>query len=176
MGDVAKNAGIARNTLYNYVSDKAELFARVAADHLSLSQQLDHIAFNEEEKVSNRLRQMVDLLFDSYAADALAKKIYSVALANLRTNPNLRDFPAVRRLYGTAVAIVRAAQREHVISVEGDPELVVRLISGLLVNALTIVEESPERTDEVRDVLYSFMDNTFSSKQSRHSDAAGSAE
>ena len=66
MGDVAKRSGIARNTLYNYVSDKAELFGHVAADHLSLSDTFERIASDETMSATDRLERMVEYLTTSF--------------------------------------------------------------------------------------------------------------
>lgn len=161
MGDVAKRSGIARNTLYNYVSDKAELFGHVAADHLLLSDTFERIASDESMSATDRLERMVEYLFDTYATDQLSTRIFAVGLANMRNNDSEKEYPVIRRLVRFMVEIVRGAQAENLIGLQGNPEVIVTLLAGVLVNALTLVEDGKDKIPETRAITLRFLLNAF---------------
>jgi AcrR family transcriptional regulator len=158
LSDVARRAGIARNTVYNYAPDKNTLLSRVAERAgRSVADRVAEIAA-QDAPAAARLGSIVAELVVSFAHGAVRFALFH----ELPGYPGPPEQQQWSPPYAAIVADVRAIIRAGVATREFRPiddlDLIVTLLTGLVRAAVdhAAVLEPPERitvADTVTDLL-----------------------
>lgn len=149
--DIAANAGIARNTIYNYAPDKVQLLSTITA-HASadLSNRVDVIADERGTRSGERLAQIIELLLGSFSRDTHR----AFVLREQTRQRSDRDNPATKPLVDVQRVIARLLD-EGIASGEFDPgvspSLDVVLLSGLMEASVRQIVQTPRRTSAITD-------------------------
>lgn len=95
--DIAAEAGFSKASLYNYYDDKEAIFLNLAVrEYVELNARLDE-AFNEEERLEENLRRMLNLMFSTFGEHfAIILAISSFRMTHL---VNLEEIYARHREY-----------------------------------------------------------------------------
>ncbi|WP_394618059.1 TetR/AcrR family transcriptional regulator [Lentzea sp. JNUCC 0626] len=143
LGHIAAQAGLARNTLYNYAKDKRSLvleLARRASE--PLVERVSTIAARSSDPAANRLTEIVEEILTASTNPEMGLMFLPNAVslvAEFRTGPE-NPFTAI-------VAEVETVVREGVTSGEflavDDLQLVVELLSGAITAAGSRVSRDP---------------------------------
>lgn len=147
MGHIAARAGLARNTLYNYASDKTalvlELTRRAAAPAV---ERVAAIAARSTEPAAGRLRDIVGAFLEASTDQALRPMFRPGSGPLVDAVPKGPDNP-----FNAIVAAVETVVREGITRGEfrdvGDVSLTVALLSGVMRAAAEHIGRTPATFD-----------------------------
>ncbi len=157
LADVAGRAGIARNTIYNYVPDKAALLGKAAERAgRTVSARVAEIA-ERQASAADRLGAIVDVLVTSFAHGAVRVVLQD---ASARADPGTPTESAspYHLLIGYVRHVVRAGIEGGEFRAVADLDLTVSLLAGLVSSgverALTVDDaDRAPIADTVTDLL-----------------------
>ncbi|MFC5825306.1 TetR/AcrR family transcriptional regulator [Nonomuraea insulae] len=165
LSDVATRAGMARNTIYNYVDDKAGLLAAAfERSGRSLSEEIGRIAEDRDSPAAMRLSNVVRLLLVSFASGTrrlLLLHDVSAALPAAERAKLAAPFDAVRtHVLRIVVDGIDAGQFAPV----ADAELTFELMVGTMHAAVLRVVRAPGTADATAEVVTPFLLNALRSE------------
>ncbi|MCX2946813.1 TetR/AcrR family transcriptional regulator [Lentzea sp. NEAU-D7] len=132
MGHIAAEAGLARNTLYNYAADKRTLVLELARRaSRPLTEQVSAIAARSREPAAARLREIVEVILSGSTTNAMRLMFLPSSSPMVADLPDGRDNP-----FTALVAEVEKVVGDGVAGGEfrgvDDVRLTVELLSGAM--------------------------------------------
>lgn len=132
MGHIATEAGLARNTLYNYAADKKTLVLELARRaSRPLAEQVSAIAARSSEPAAERVREIVEVILSGSTNPAMRLMLLPNSSPMVTDLPDGRDNP-----FTALVAEVEKVVTDGVAGAEfrgvDDVRLTVELLSGAM--------------------------------------------